>query len=73
MDIVLLIVQEDGPQNFKQLLSFFSHLQMIQLECGNLKVYQMKVLNLHTSNINLNPRQDYFNNPKFQVEFNGSC
>ena len=26
-----------------------------------------------TSDNSLNPKVDYFNNPKFQVEFNGSC
>lgn len=61
---------------FNQFLNILNILQaIIWAWCKTQKVCQMKVLAKPpaTSDDSLNPRLDYFDNSKFQVEFDGSC
>ena len=59
---------------FNHLLSILNQLQIMGLWHGNLKVSQMKVVNLLLHQIiSYSSRLNYFNNLKFRVGFNGSC
>ena len=71
---------KDGLQNyyaFEPILRYFRPLT--NNIGGKLKLFQMKLLSDEsikppaTSNNSLNPSRDYFNNPKFRLEFNGGC
>ena len=70
---ILLTVDHKIIFYFNHLLSILNQLQTMGLWHGNLKVSQMKALNLLLHQIiSYSSRLNYFNNLKFRVGFNGS-
>ena len=68
--------KEDGLQNylvFQPVIKYFKPLTNDIVRAWKSKGFSAEIIKPPTtSDNNLNPRLDYFNNLKFQVEFNGS-